>query len=317
MDLHNLSPEQLRQIAQSIRKQGGQLSLESALVGVRSLPMVAIRRRGTKQPLFLADPVGGSVRGYYDLANWLDAEQPVYGFQRYRLGDTEVYSYSSVEHLAATYIEALRTIQPHGPYLLGGYSMGGIVAFEMALQLQADGEETLLVVMIDSPAHPAAKDSQAKLSTLDHLQMLGTALSVGEGREFTFEWTQIEKLNPEDQVRAFASEVWRQKLTTVYVKEPSWQALLATVRNSYDLMSGYTPKPYSGRIAIVRAAIPAAELHGIARQCSAEPDFGWQRFSPCPLIVEYIQSGHIELLAEPHVRQVASVIQHWLDELAK
>lgn len=313
--LKDLSPEELKLIAQRKRREQKPLSLHDGAGTSQWSPIVAIRRKGSKKALFLADPAGGSAKGYYELAEWLHPEQPLYGFQRYRLGNTETCFYSSIEELAATYIDALKQIQTEGPYFIGGYSMGGIVGFEMASQLQRAGHEVALIIMIDSPAYPAVKEPQPKFSILENLQFIVTALAADDGRKVTLPWSQIEKLIPEEQVRWFAAEMWKQKLTPAYIEESSWQALLATLENSYELMRGYTPKYYNGRIAVLRAALPPSELQGLALQGYKEPGFGWQRFTPYPVKVEYLESSHMELMAAPHIRSVASVLQRWLDQI--
>ncbi|WP_253900255.1 condensation domain-containing protein [Corallococcus carmarthensis] len=115
-------------------------------------PLVPIQREGTRRPFFCVHPVGGNVLAYAALAKQLGPEQPFYGLQSQGL-DGSRPPLDSVEAMAALYVAAVRTVQPHGPYRLGGWSMGGVVAFEMARQLQARGEAVELVALIDpSPA---------------------------------------------------------------------------------------------------------------------------------------------------------------------
>ncbi|HVR99237.1 MAG TPA: amino acid adenylation domain-containing protein, partial [Thermoanaerobaculia bacterium] len=97
---------------------------------------------GTGRPFFCVHAVGGEVLSYVHLARLLD--RPVYGLQAQ--GD------ATVEDMAARYIQAVREVQPQGPYTLGGWSMGGVVAFEMARQLEQQGEAVDQVVLIDSQA---------------------------------------------------------------------------------------------------------------------------------------------------------------------
>nr|WP_306464213.1 non-ribosomal peptide synthetase [Corallococcus exiguus] len=115
-------------------------------------PLVPIQREGSQRPFFCVHPVGGNVLAYAALAKQLGPEQPFYGLQSQGL-DGSRPPLDTVEAMAALYVNAVRTVQPHGPYRLGGWSMGGVVAFEMARQLQARGETVELVALIDpSPA---------------------------------------------------------------------------------------------------------------------------------------------------------------------
>ncbi len=111
-------------------------------------PLVAIRPGGQGRPLFLAHPAGGSVLCYRALASHLEC--PVYGLQA--AGHPDEAWMDSLEQMADTYIQALRQAQPQGPYLLGGWSSGGLIAFEMARQLEAAGEAVQSVLMFDTPA---------------------------------------------------------------------------------------------------------------------------------------------------------------------
>ena len=94
-------------------------------------------------------PVGGNVLCYADLARRLDAGRPVYGLQAVGLDGGEPQS--RIEEMAASYLDALAAVQPAGPYLLGGWSLGGVIAYEMARQLARRGERVDLLALIDSP----------------------------------------------------------------------------------------------------------------------------------------------------------------------
>ena len=111
--------------------------------------LVAIQPGGSKRPLFLVHPAGGHVFPYVHLAKFLGPDQPCYGLQARGLEDGQD-PHTRIEDMAAYYIQALQTVQPTGPYLLGGWSMGGVVAFEMAQQLHAQGQRVALLALLDS-----------------------------------------------------------------------------------------------------------------------------------------------------------------------
>ena len=110
--------------------------------------LVAINRQGDRTPLFLVHAAEGNVLLYRSLAAHLGADQPVWGLQSAGLdGKTRIDA--RFEHVAALYIEEIRKVQPHGPYMLGGYCLGGTIALEMAHQLIESGEDVGLVAMIE------------------------------------------------------------------------------------------------------------------------------------------------------------------------
>ncbi|HEU4322800.1 MAG TPA: amino acid adenylation domain-containing protein [Roseiflexaceae bacterium] len=114
-------------------------------------PLVAIQPKGNRRPFFCVHPVGGNVLCYAELARRLGDDQPFYGLQARGLEGGQPPS-DTIESMAALYIEAICAQQPAGPYLLGGWSLGGVVAYEMARQLQARGEEVALLALIDTEA---------------------------------------------------------------------------------------------------------------------------------------------------------------------
>jgi len=111
---------------------------------------------GDGAPFFCIHPIGGHVLCYVDLARSLGAARPFYGIQAAGL-QGEATPLADVAAMAAHYLGAIRQVQPRGPYLLGGWSMGGTVAFEMALQLRARGEEVARLVLIDTETTAVAR----------------------------------------------------------------------------------------------------------------------------------------------------------------
>ena len=102
-----------------------------------------------KRPLFCVHAVGGNVIEYHDLARHLGPDQPFYAFQSVGL-DGRQTPLKSIEEMASHYIKEMRVVQTSGPYLLGGHSLGGMIAFEMACQLHDQGERVELLALLDS-----------------------------------------------------------------------------------------------------------------------------------------------------------------------
>jgi acyl carrier protein len=134
--------------------------------------LVPIRAGGSKPPLFLMHSHGGNVLEYYPLAERLDADQPVYALQARGL-DGHIIKDQSFEEMVEAYVAELRSLQPEGPYFLGGYCLGGLLALEAARQLSALGEEVALVVLIQTinPAYarfrPGLSATAARLVSCD------------------------------------------------------------------------------------------------------------------------------------------------------
>jgi thioesterase domain-containing protein/non-ribosomal peptide synthetase component F len=111
--------------------------------------LVAIQPKGSRPPFFCIHGGGGNVLIYRDLSMRLGSDQPFYGLQAQGL-DGERPCLDKIEDMASLYLKDIRRLQPHGPYYLGGYCMGGTVAYEMAQQLRAQGEEVALLALFDT-----------------------------------------------------------------------------------------------------------------------------------------------------------------------
>ena len=110
--------------------------------------LVTISTEGDKAPLFIVHGAGGNVLFLWSLARAMAGDRPIYGFQAHGVDGTDMPD-PTIEDMAARYVAELRAAH-RGPYLLGGYSGGGIVTFEMVRQLQALGEEVRYLVLFDS-----------------------------------------------------------------------------------------------------------------------------------------------------------------------
>ncbi|WP_245919945.1 amino acid adenylation domain-containing protein [Actinomadura mexicana] len=110
--------------------------------------LLPIRASGTRPPLFVVHPAGGLAWGYLQFQRHLGADQPIYGLQARAFTRSRLPE--SIAEMADDYLEQIRAVQPSGPYHLAGWSLGGLVAYEMALRLQAAGERVALLALIDA-----------------------------------------------------------------------------------------------------------------------------------------------------------------------
>ncbi|WP_270171056.1 non-ribosomal peptide synthetase [Paenibacillus sp. SYP-B4298] len=137
------------QVEQLTEQQLADTVTQSALHASESC-LVQINRTGSQLPICLIHPVGGSISCYFALARQLGASQPLYAMQAPGLAGTSMAGTMTVEQMAEAYVRELLAIQPAGPYRLGGWSLGGFIAYEMARQLLASGHEVYQLILIDS-----------------------------------------------------------------------------------------------------------------------------------------------------------------------
>jgi thioesterase domain-containing protein len=139
-----LTPSQRETLFQRLRQARDRATATAAS------PLVCLGgARGSQLPFFCVHAIGGAVFSYVELAQSLGPEQPFHALQARGL-DGRSMPFTDLEEMAAEYVRAIRTVQPEGPYRLGGWSFGGAVAFEMARQLRQSGARVDLLALLDS-----------------------------------------------------------------------------------------------------------------------------------------------------------------------
>jgi amino acid adenylation domain-containing protein len=270
--------------------------------------LVPIQPGGSKPPLFLVHSHGGNVLEYYPLASHLGEDQPVYALQARGL-DGNIIADQSLEEMATIYIEELRSLQPTGPYFLGGFCFGGLLALEAAQQLIAAGEAVALVAMIQT-THPDSSQALSKTMFLRRWWRKGV-------KRFDLEWE-----NMGHQGKGYLIERFRR----------SWDILRARTEIKFDRILGrdevkpakmsmprvlellgakhdkafdrYHARPYAGNVVLFRATKQLPELAGDAY-------LGWKTVLPNMLVCEVI--GHQQnILGEPKVKRLAQELAVYL-----
>ncbi|NER33981.1 MAG: amino acid adenylation domain-containing protein [Oscillatoria sp. SIO1A7] len=276
-----------------------QANLLSAKSDVRSdSPLVPIQTSGDLPPLFCVHPVGGNVLCYAELARHLGNNQPLYGLQSLGLSG-EKEPLTKIEEMAAIYIEALQEIQPAGPYYLGGWSMGGIVAWEMARQLQEVGLEVALLALIDSYAPNAMSELIDEASLANSLAadlggMFGTELPISA--------KDIEQLQRSEQLQHIFATAKRLNLLPPEVGIEQMRQLFEVFKANRVAIANYQPKPYSGRVAQFCASSP-------------QEDRGFRSLATGELETFVIPGDHYGMMLQPHVRVLAQKLATLLKQL--
>lgn len=270
-------------------------NFEQSTIADRS-PLVPLMLGDNKQPFFCVHPMFGVVFPYLELAHHLTSHRSFYGLQPLGL-DGKSRPLNRIEAIAAYYIQAIQTIQPHGPYFLGGWSFGGLVAFEMAQQLTQAGQQIELLAILDTPA-PCHKPSLLQnlkflLGTvlwstlpllLDYGALATQRLQTKTPWFFRGQWSAIARLLPEESRLPLLDEsVIRSLLPIVYANSQ------ATYR--------YVPQPYPNRITLFKAAEQPDPL-------KHEPTLNWSALTS-DIQLHQVPGNHLSFLKQPHVQVLA------------
>ncbi len=263
--------------------------------------LVGIQPHGSRPPFFCAHLAFGHVFYYRDLVRRLGPDQPVYAFQAVGL-DGRAPRHTCIEDMAAHYIAEMRAARPRGPYLLGGASYGGFVAFEMAQQLYRQGEEPALVALFDTLA-PHLLKRRAQMPPIRrgiyHLfrrveHHLGSLWMLPpEGR---LAYVRAKVSNAAIETREILGERCGGLLGAV--GQPLPKGVLETKYSIQDTETRYVPRIYPGRVTLFRAEKRELGL-------GSDPTLGWAALAAGGVEVHEVPGYHGAIIAEPRVRFLA------------
>ena len=247
---------------------------------------------GSKPPLIYVHPAGGSVFRYLNLVQYLDPDQPLYAFQAAGL-DEDQPAPQTIEAMAAAYVAEIRETLA-GPYYLGGWSMGGVVAFEMARQLEAAGEEVGLVTLIDS----FAPQAQADAGTDEMALLLGFAQDMGLRPEHVdaASMSQFMEFGIDERLAFILQQATRQHLVPPGVELADIYRYFNVYRTNTRAMTTYVPQPQNIRVALFKAN---------ERITTSSDTMGWKELVAEDFEMHVVPGNHYTTLREPNVRVLA------------
>ena len=259
--------------------------------------VVRIRTAGSRPPFFCVHGVGGNVLNYYQLAQYFDPDQPVYALQSRGLSGSRPDT--SVEGMAASYIKGILQVQPLGPYFIGGQSFGGLVAYEIACQLEASGRPLGLVALINTRVNYHGDAGFWRSRKADALLLWDRFWGhtrrtlLGPGR--VAYWRARAK-TLRRKAEAFAVNA------RLRLSRRDGEDLLANLQDvklvNYLSRRSYVPRPLRGSVTLFRAA---------SRGLGDHPDYlmGWRHLALGGVHVEETPGDHLTMLMEPQVRVLA------------
>jgi thioesterase domain-containing protein/acyl carrier protein len=272
--------------------------------------LVPIQPHGNKVPFFCVHEFFGDVLCYLNLAHHLGPDQPFYAIEAQGLDGVEE-PFTDIKTMAAYYIQQIRAVQPRGPYSLGGLCFGGIVAFEMAQQLTANGESVSMVALLDSGVR-GGSDTVTRWRR--HFEAVAKGLPswlAGALELKGSQWKDLIKLKRsmfKAKLGSHNGNSHASKLINEMANLFGFSEQHRKVAHAQHLaMRNYTPKVYPGQLTLFRARMqPLFSSH--------RPDKGWDRLAAGGLEIRVVPGNHLGMLQEPHVRVLAEQLKASLDE---
>jgi thioesterase domain-containing protein/acyl carrier protein len=257
-------------------------------------PLVAIcRGHAGRTPLFCVHGAGGNVLNFKVISDRLGAEQPFYGLQAQGV-DGRLPPLTSVEAMAAQYVDAIRSVHPHGPYQLAGYSAGGVIALEMAQRLKQDGSDVTLLAMIDTLSPTAARRKVSRWTKLWMMRHWSL--------RFAMEWPSRRRHGKLVDVQYGVA------LEKLARGEPLPPELVEfhLFRNFVAAQERYQPEPYEGDIVLFKASEADNQYLG------AGHTLGWEEHIRGDIRVTGIRGSHFSMMAEPGISELVAALRREL-----
>lgn len=260
-------------------------------------------KRGARRPFFLVAGMYGNVMNLRHLAGHLGADQPLYGIQARGL-DGKEEPHSSFEQMAADYLADVRALQPEGPYLLGGYSGGGITAYEMARQLRAAGEEVALLVFLDTPT-----PTEPPLTYKKRMALMRQRITK-QGLGFFTDALRRKLEQKRREIRLLVNKPMTRLRPFAYVTERIESAF-------YAALAKYELKAYDGDVTLFRPELDESYVlapdHVVNRAGGwVDPNNGWKPWVK-RVHVHVVPGDHDNMVLEPHVRVLAARLREQLE----
>jgi phthiocerol/phenolphthiocerol synthesis type-I polyketide synthase E len=267
--------------------------------------LVKIQPEGSRPPFFCMHGAGGTVLMYRDLSRHLGTDQPFYGLQSQAL-DGSSPPLTTIEEMANLYAREIRKAQPHGPYFIGGYCMGGTVAFEVARQLQRDGETVALLALFDTmnwhkvPLTIWTRTSHAIQRVFFHTANFFSLDSRGKAKFLKEELSILRSRIP----------VWRGLvLTGLGKRQPAHGSdllLLGQIWRANDSATwNYVPKSYPGLVTDIR---PKTQYRVFSM-----PGLKWDEIAEGGVEITVLPVYPAGMLVEPFVQHLAVALRRSID----
>ena len=269
--------------------------------------LVPIQPMGSRPPFFCVHGAGGNVLIYRDLSECLGSDQPFYGLQAQGLdGSRPVLT--TIEDMAALYVKEIRRVQRHGPYLLGGYCMGGTIAFEMAQRLVSEGERVALLALFDTMDWSKLKTPSVWDKAYFSVERFGFHAANFLRLDHAGKWKFLS-----EKARALKNRipVWRGMLLEMLDNDShssaSGSKLLAQIWRANDhACVNYHPEPYPGPISDFR---PMKQY-----RMYDHPDAKWNSLARGGQEIIILPVYPAGMLLEPFVRLLAAALRKAIDD---
>lgn len=285
-------------------------------------PLIPMQPEGKRLPFFCIHAVDGGVYYYTELARHLGKEQPFYGLQAYGLeSGTDVLH--SVEEMASRYIEAIRSRFPKGPYCIGGYSSGGIHAYEIAQQLWQAGEQVALLALIDMPpSYDFFEDTTHFLSLMrlmgeyletDLIQLYAHTRKIPITPDYAEVTADMAQFSSRQRLEILGQCIQETGALPSNVSTERMERIITVFTTNSAAVQHYEIKPcigdYEGQVVLFRSRDDLCHRIPLS-------DYGWSQYLSLPINAYDVPGTHFTIIRKPNVGILARHLSRHLEQLS-
>ncbi|MBW4506986.1 MAG: amino acid adenylation domain-containing protein [Scytonematopsis contorta HA4267-MV1] len=270
-------------------------------------PLVAINSSGSKIPFFCMHGAGGGINNYFNLSRRLGEDYPFYALEH--SPEQNLPEITSVEKTAYRYLQEILKIQPNGPYLLGGHCYGGVLAFEMAQQLQRQGQTVGLLVVIDAilseTSIESTKDDDAKF-----ILRMAESIKTDNNVDFAVTFEELRDLPLNEQLHLI------NKKTNFIFSDTEIKDFFdyyKLFKAHVQAMRNYVTQVYPHSITLFRAKEEIIHDFESPEFYTDDPLLGWGKFSNQPIQAIQVSGDHFSMFVEPHIQELAKQLKICID----
>ncbi|GGR88158.1 peptide synthase [Streptomyces aureoverticillatus] len=268
-------------------------------------PLVPLQVTGDGTPLFCVHPGLGEVLVFVNLAKYFTGERPFYALRARGFGQAETH-FGSFAEMVTTYVQAIRRVQPQGPYAVAGYSYGGAVAFEIAKRLEADGDEVKFVGVFNLP--PRIADRMNEITFTDGAINLALFLELIDAADVEGLTTRLRLLPEAEQLAHLIEHAPKRRLTELDLTVDRFTAWVHLAQNMVHLGRDYAP---SGSVARTQVFY-CTPLRGTKQEWLDNQLRHWDDFTRDTNRYIEVDGEHYTLMSPQHVQTFQATLRREL-----
>ena len=274
--------------------------------------LVPIRHGNGKKQLFLVHPAGGNVLCYVELARELAKEYTVYGLQATGLFGKKM---DTVGDIAGFYLEEISLPDCKNDVIFAGWSMGALIAFEMAKQVAEISGESPRLMIIDqlAPVEESGRKENKPIAPVDRMLTFAGKVAHLVGRPLGINAVSLRGKTSKEQSDVFLTAFKSVNLVPPDMGIDDFHGYLELMIRHNEITSACRPGLFDGKTLLIRALDALPPLDNQIEIPVRPADLGWGRWIKRDLTIENIPGNHVSIIAQPFVKNLALALMNWVD----